>query len=283
MPTPADRAQGSWIEIAWVVGETSLWFDRRFQAVRAAEEVALEKASLSFEGVFDLLNITALLIRFVMEFKARDAESCCAQPCDETCNPYEINRALYQAYQVLIAGKVLQVFFNWLSFLSNYEEVGILIIMVKRMGTDVATFMSACTPMHPDAPAPPHASVRVAAGRDERTRVRLRGRMAPALRRACTLVRPAPVHASPALVRSPVLRCRAGFHGGGCGAGDGGAVQGKRAVGPLCSHWVLLVAAVVHLWRHRSDGLHVGLRAGHVDLLLHLHHRHGQPAGRHVR
>lgn len=156
-----------------------------------------------------------------MEFKASDAESCCAQPCDETCNPYEDNRALYQAYQVLIAGKVLQVFFNWLNFLSNYEDVGILIIMVKRMGTDVATFMGARPPAHPAAPAPPHASVRVAAGRDERPHLSLRGSMAPALRRVCALFRPAPLHASPALVRSPVLRCRAGLHGGGGGAGDG--------------------------------------------------------------
>ena len=49
-----------------------------------------------------------------MESKASGANDCCVQPCDETCSEYDDNRWLYRYYQMLIAAKVVQVFFNWL-------------------------------------------------------------------------------------------------------------------------------------------------------------------------
>ena len=136
---PADN-KGSLVEIAWVVFEVSLFLDRRHQNIMQVSQVVLRSQSHFIEIIFDFVVVAALWVRFAMdvEIGRLNGDPCCVQPCEESCQQYSLARGYYEAYQVIIAIKSMQVSARWFAYIGTQEKLGVLLIILKGMLSDTA-------------------------------------------------------------------------------------------------------------------------------------------------
>ena len=163
----------AWAEAAWVVFEVGLWLDRLHQRlVRIRNHVQSQELFAQVAFVADCLVIVALAARIAMESVARRVEArfpgfvCAASvtanvsacPCahltvdtegserpfnlfahsnSSACGEhYDVGRALYELYVIMISLKVVFIGFILLPYLSENKNVGVLILIVAEMVTD---------------------------------------------------------------------------------------------------------------------------------------------------
>ena len=114
------------VEIAWMLFELGLWLDKRHQQFVQSTTVR-PGVTLRVAYLGDLLFVAAVVLRFAMNFTAE----------------YETAFGYYETYQVLISFKAfLVIALDWFPFISEYQPVGVLYIMVIEMVGDVFTWMA---------------------------------------------------------------------------------------------------------------------------------------------
>ena len=148
----------SWVEYLWLVWEASMFFDMRHQRMMMVGMVSLgggaKGASTNIlQHLGELLLLAAIGVRVCMEFRKiqLDIYPCDpyeASPIDDYwkwststgCNAYDESRRLYVVYQTLISIKVIESGIRSFDFLNDYEDLGVLIIVIKEMTGDIFLF-----------------------------------------------------------------------------------------------------------------------------------------------
>ena len=126
------------IEIMWLMYEIGVWLDLRHQQLmRNRSHVHAEGSLERVRLVSDALIIIALGIRIAMEigYQRRKGND------EELVDFFDKARDLYEAYQVVIALKVIVVGSGWMPFFSEYQRLGVLFIMVTEMIHDVVDWI----------------------------------------------------------------------------------------------------------------------------------------------
>ena len=126
------------IEIMWLVYEIGVWLDLRHQQLmRNRSHVHAEGSLERVRLVSDALIIIALGIRITMEvgYQRRSGNEA------ELDEYFSTARDLYEAYQVVIALKVIVMGSAWMPFVSEYQRLGVLFIMVTEMINDVVDWI----------------------------------------------------------------------------------------------------------------------------------------------
>ena len=117
------------VECLWILCELGLWLDKRHQQVLRSRSNANAGGSSWIAYLSDALFVVAVGIRVGMEWPYAD-------------NDYLKAKDLYEAYQVLISLKAgLVISLDWMPFLSEYQPLGVLYIMVCAMVHDVITWI----------------------------------------------------------------------------------------------------------------------------------------------
>ena len=116
-------------EIAWLLCELGLWLDKRHQQVLRSRSTWAGTGGKGVAYLSDLLFVVAVGIRVAME-----------KPYSE--RNLDDAKFLYDWYQVLVSLKAMLVIsLDWMPFLSEYQPLGVLYIIVCAMVHDVITWV----------------------------------------------------------------------------------------------------------------------------------------------
>ena len=149
----------SWIEYMWLTWEVGMFFDMRHQRIMMVGLVSLGDSTDRSNGFLlrnlgEVLLLVAIAIRVSMEFCKVQLEN---DPCDPYepgaddkywewatstpgCDAYDKCRRLYVVYQALISIKVIETGVRSFDFLNDYEDLGVLIIVIHKMTGDIFLF-----------------------------------------------------------------------------------------------------------------------------------------------
>ena len=117
------------VEIAWLLCELGLWLDKRHQQVLRSRSTWAATGGKGVAYLSDLLFVVAVGIRVAME-----------KPYSE--GNLDDARMMYDWYQVLVSLKAMLVIsLDWMPFLSEYQPLGVLYIIVCAMVHDVITWV----------------------------------------------------------------------------------------------------------------------------------------------
>lgn len=117
------------VEIAWLLCELGLWLDKRHQQVLRSRSTWAATGGKGVAYLSDLLFVVAVGIRVAMEKPYSEGN------LDEA-------KFLYDWYQVLVSLKAMLVIsLDWMPFLSEYQPLGVLYIIVCAMVQDVITWV----------------------------------------------------------------------------------------------------------------------------------------------
>jgi len=117
------------VEIAWLLCELGLWLDKRHQQVLRSRSTGAAAGVNYVAYLSDALFVVAVGVRIAME---RPYAS----------NDFDEAKSLYDLYQVLVSLKAMLVIsLDWMPYLSEYQPLGVLYIIVCAMVQDVITWI----------------------------------------------------------------------------------------------------------------------------------------------
>ena len=116
-------------EIAWLLCELGLWLDKRHQQVLRSRSTGAAAGGKGVAYLSDALFVVAVGVRIAME-----------RPY--AANDFDEAKYLYDIYQVLVSLKAMLVIsLDWMPYLSEYQPLGVLYIIVCAMVQDVITWI----------------------------------------------------------------------------------------------------------------------------------------------
>ena len=117
------------VEIAWLLCELGLWLDKRHQQVLRSRSTGAAAGGKGVAYLSDALFVVAVGVRIAME-----------RPY--AANDFDEAKRLYDIYQVLVSLKAMLVIsLDWMPYLSEYQPLGVLYIIVCAMVQDVITWI----------------------------------------------------------------------------------------------------------------------------------------------
>ena len=116
-------------EIAWLLCELGLWLDKRHQQVLRSRSTGAAGGGKGVAYTSDALFVVAVGVRIAME-----------RPY--AANDFDEAKKLYDLYQVVVSLKAMLVIsLDWMPYLSEYQPLGVLYIIVCAMVQDVITWI----------------------------------------------------------------------------------------------------------------------------------------------
>ena len=117
------------VEASWILCEIGLWLDKRHQQVLRSRSTGANTGGKRVAYLSDVLFLFAVGVRIAME-----------RPY--AANDYQTTKDLYEVYQLLVSLKAfLVISLDWMPFLSEYQPLGVLYIIVCAMVGDVITWI----------------------------------------------------------------------------------------------------------------------------------------------
>jgi len=117
------------VEIAWLLCELGLWLDKRHQQVLRSRSTGAAAGGKGVAYLSDALFVVAVGVRIAME-----------RPY--AANDFDEAKYLYDIYQVLVSLKAMLVIsLDCMPYLSEYQPLGVLYIIVCAMVQDFITWM----------------------------------------------------------------------------------------------------------------------------------------------
>ena len=288
------------IEMAWILFEISFFSDMRHQKhVRSAKRMPSKIGVGQLAYASDVLVVVSFSLRCVMEVIARSPGLAGGGGTDDGgSSPAEDRlKELYKAYQIIISVKVALIFLQTLLYLIIYRPLGVLVVTLGDMVQDVGNFgilllVTICSFMAAFSGLQKAGSLRSVKDEDP---FRMDAKDGPLYAPWWALFGLFDPTQSDSMVKMPSWQCPSPAPAAPqCAPGVSGQLGAprvrpsrwaprpqprglKRAASKVASSTALDRALTVPCLQVRPgvDGLHVALH-------LHLLHRAGQPAHRHV-